>query len=118
MSEFGTGFAYNLGLFLCHEERRYELKKRYEGKEYALDWPQRWFNGASDHLYDLKIPDNFSHKESAHEFEAKCFKWKNAMSKTDMPTEDDVSWTIQTAKDLLRAWDVQCGIESEKGEWE
>src|SRR5438552_18754349 len=42
-SEFGKGLSYCLGLFLAHAERDQRLG------------PELWFNGASDHLYDLQV---------------------------------------------------------------
>lgn len=108
MSEFGTGFAYNLGLFLCHAER----KEIYKNKGYEAC---RWFGGASDHLIAFVIPNNFSHKELAEKLRDKCLEWRDYGS---IATWEDVIWALQIAIDLLRAWDVQCGIESEKGDYE
>lgn len=108
MSEFGTGFSYNLGLFLCHDERRDRYKKA------GMMSASSWFNGAADHLFDIKIPENFSDKELAEKFVSSSLSWKA----NDHAQWEDTDWAIQTAKDLLRAWDVQCGIESERGNWE
>jgi len=123
MSEFGTGFAYCLGLFLCHDERRARYQEsrsdyvKERGKpSYDIYSASLWFNGAADHLFDMVIPDSFSHKELAEEFKSKCLNWRNEWEVK--ATWEDAQWAIQTAKDLLRAWDAQCGIESEKGDYE
>jgi len=55
-SEFGQGLTYCLGLFLAHEWNLKEMEKTYS-KVGLNDWVSIWFNGASDHLYDLEIPD-------------------------------------------------------------
>lgn len=117
MSEFGTGFVYNLGLFLCHDERQHSLMDAYKDINSIVGWAVMWFSGATDHLQDIKIPDNFSERALAEEFVEKCWSWRMACGE-EAPTAENVKWAIQTAKDLLRAWDVQCGIESEKGGWE
>jgi len=105
MSEFGTGLTYCLGLFLAHAER-----SRFKD-DYGM-----WFNGAADHLFDLKtdgLTDN-ALKDRIKVFQNKCLDWR-----LDRPvTNDDYHWAIQEAKDLLRLIDSHFGIETEKGEWE
>jgi hypothetical protein len=63
-SEFGKGFIYNLILFSMHWWRHFESIETYkrigETEEYGLE---RWFNGASDHLYELEIPEQFKNKK-------------------------------------------------------
>ena len=55
-SEFGKGFVYNLILFASHFER--EIFKVQNKKDFRI-----WFNGASDHLYELEIPKQFKNTE-------------------------------------------------------
>lgn len=60
-SEFGKGFIYNLILFAAHFERAFNrgikpLDMKYY--QYGL-----WFNGASDHLYELEIPEKWDNHE-------------------------------------------------------
>lgn len=54
-SEFGKGFVYNLVLFAKHHSFRL---KRNEDDDYSL-----WFNGSSDHLYELEIPKQWEGTE-------------------------------------------------------
>jgi len=65
-SEFGTGCLYNLGLFLKHwltlrDEKKLneEMSKKYPesnwGDSRAIEMTM---NGASDHFYNMEIPEN------------------------------------------------------------
>lgn len=115
MSEFGTGFAYCLGLFLCHDERT----KKYRELEKNVsigDWPSMWFNGAADHLFDLQIPNIFidEKKKEIQDFKDRCIHYRV----NDTCTWKDVENEIQNAKDFLRQFDEALGIKSEKGDWE
>lgn len=62
MSEFGTGFIYNLILFAKHFERARHDKELYEKSSVEYHY-YLFFNGASDHFYDLKIPKQFKNTE-------------------------------------------------------
>lgn len=56
-SEFGKGTIYPLLLWACHLER---IMYKYPVGEadYSL-----WFNGASDHLFELEIPKQWQKKK-------------------------------------------------------
>lgn len=110
MSEFGTGYAYCLGLFLAHAERISEYRKT------SIINASLWFNGAADHLHGLEIPNSIPDEKQAEisEWRLKCLHWRL----DDSATWEDADKALQTAKDLLLAWDLQCGINAEKGEWE
>jgi len=102
-SEFGKGFTYCIGLFLAHAERDKEA-----------DGSQLWFYGATDHIFELVIPDNFVLKAECESWRDECrsFRYNRKY------TKDDVFNAVSKAKNFLLAWDKQCGIPAEKGEWE
>lgn len=111
MSEFGRGYAYNLGLFLAHSDRIKEYNNMSNGASL-------WFNGAADHLFELEIPEIFSpsRKEEIKKWRDICLKFRLDLS--NKCTFNEVSKAIQYAKDLLREWDQLNNIPSEKGDWE
>ena len=125
-SEFGKGLCYCLGLFLCHSERERlynkEVAKKlnYSEEQAGKRNAKMWFNGASDHLYDLQIPENLpvSLKKRLAEVCKKAIHWGHGFDSNDQPTEEDKKWAIQEAKDLLRLIDEHFGVETQKGDWE
>lgn len=117
-SEFGQGLCYCLALFLCHSERDYLITGK-DIEKGIINKPYLWFYGASDHLYDLQIPQDFpdSIKKRLSNFQNKVLHWRMPMDRKT-PTKKDKKWAIQEAKDLIRLIDKHFGIEVEKGEWE
>ena len=111
MSEFGKGLTYCLGLFLAHAERKIEIIK---------EKADSWFNMASDHLYELQIPEELpiKLKKRLARLKGKSIHWGHGFDSQDQPTENDVIWAIDEAKDLLRLIDKFHGIETEKGDSE
>jgi len=69
-SEFGKGFIYNLILFAKHFERLQKQLETYQDMRGKMSNEEKangrlftdgraiemWFNGAADHLFELKIP--------------------------------------------------------------
>jgi len=107
MSEFGKGLTYCIGLFLAHAERAIFQD------DYGM-----WFNGASDHLYELDpstLPKRLENR--VNRFKDKCIEWR-LMWGDDKPTKENFEWSIQEAKDLLRAIDKNNGVKTKKGGWE
>lgn len=132
-SEFGMGLAYCLGLFLAHE-RAFEESKRYMGEmqkevkeemkkaglpTYEHDsWAEIWFNGASDHVYDLQVMHApIMLRGRLETFKDKVLNWGHGFNEKG-PTKDDVAWALQEAKDLLRLLDQAHGVPTKKGQWE
>lgn len=115
MSEFGKGLTYCLGLFLAHAERLKDKKV----KEILGESEDLWFNGASDHLYELQIPENLPADLSNRLaiLRDKCLEWGHGY-KESKATKQDRDWSIQETKDLLREIDSFYGIKTEKGDWE
>lgn len=121
-SEFGKGLCYCLGLFLAHAEGFRRYKEMHKGMaDGPMGAADMWFNGASDHLYDF-MPDyapTTALQERCQEFKNKCFKWRGSCVNDDPdPTEDNVHWALQEAKDLLREIDLHHNIPAVKGSWE
>ncbi len=117
-SEFGKGLTYCLGLFLCHSERDYLMTEddRIKG---IINKPHMWFYAAADHIYELQIPKTLSKElqKRLKEFKHKVMSWRLPMNEKDNATDEDKSWAIQEAKDLLRAIDMEFGIKTAEGEW-
>lgn len=113
-SEFGSGFAYCLGLFLCHDERRIQYKEL-EGERTIDIWPMMWFSGAADHLFEMHIPDQLDdyNKARAAAFRSACIHWR-----MEVCAWEDVEWAINEAKALLLAWDKACGLPAIKARHE
>ena len=116
MSEFGTGCTYCLGLFLAHAERG-------RGKDLMERpmWPSMWFNAASDHLYELQIPELASEelKTRLEELQDKSLEWGHGsgLLSGDV-TEEDVDWAIKEAKELLMLIDEELiKVTTEEAEW-
>lgn len=110
MNDFGKGFTYCIGLFLAHQHM--EIGKPRNAN--------LWFNGASDHLYELQIPDNFIEKDACKAWQELVLAYGHGIEYLcgSNLTEKDVSWALEKAKEYLLSWDKQCGIETEKGQWE
>lgn len=112
-SEFGKGLTYCIGLFLAHSER--EIHNTGTDRDYAL-----WFNGSSDHLYDLdlsKVEGN-SLKKRLSEWRGKIIHWGHGFSPPNA-TEKDFNWSVQQAKNFLREIDDKLiGSKTIKGSWE
>ena len=128
-SDFGMGCGYCLGLFLAHADRYASDKKSYQAIEKAMKEKQPdysvtssaasiWFYGAADHLYEFSIPNVMSSKfiKRAKKFELFVMSRRLVMD-GPMPTEKDVVWAIEEAKELLRLLDEEHGIKTKKAQW-
>lgn len=118
MSEFGKGFTYCIVLFLKHAERYTDISNFLDNPLGCLIW----FNGASDHLYELEIPNQLPEKlrKRIAKWQSKCLdlghgKHLNAERKL---TEDDVIWAINEAQEILRSVDTFLGVKTAKGQFE
>lgn len=109
-SEFGQGFAYCLALFMAHQH----MDLRDEGRA------NLWFNGASDHLYDLKVPENFVLKEECEAWRDKVLDYGHGLDYLCAKNlkEKHIQWALEKCKKFLMAWDRQNGIDVIKGTWE
>ena len=89
-----------------------------KGNDYYSTWPMMWFNGASDHLYDLEteVKDE-AIKIRLVALKDKALTWGHGFgSDNPAPTFEDVMWAVKEAKDLLREIDSKLlGVETEQG---
>ncbi len=108
-SEFGKGFTYCIGLFLAHQHMM---------ESYQKESPYLWFNGASDHLFELQIRDNFVLKDACLAWKEEVLDLGHGRGLMEKGNFDDIAWSLNKAKEFLMAWDKQCGIDVEKGRWE
>ncbi len=113
MSEFGKGLVYCLGLFLAHQFQWSETRETL--KEY---WVQSWFNGASDHLYDLQYEKAPTHElnDRLKILREKALEWGHGFKV--LATEKEVEWALNEVKDILFEIDKYYGIPAEKEDWE
>lgn len=114
MSEFGKGFTYCIGLFLMHVDRITSDKEIYAKINHPERAYEMWFNAAADHLYELQIPDNFKLKKECENWQNKCIEFRLSHK----VTEKDFTWALEKARQFLRAWDKQMGIDVMKGDYE
>lgn len=110
-SDFGSGCAYCLGLFVAHEFKRINIDNKFE--------VSLWFNGAADHLFDLVIPNEFNDKikERLAKFQEKCLGWRLPLETKEFPNVKDYNWAINEAKELLRLIDEENGIKTKEAVW-
>jgi hypothetical protein len=111
-SEFGKGLVYCLGLFLSHAERYNE-----KNEEIFSNNAEMWFNGASDHLYEIEIPKNINKKlrDRIRNFQDKCLEYGHGFKGNIK--EKNVIWAIQEAKDLLFEIDKLLKVNPIKATW-
>ena len=131
-SEFGKGLAYCLGLFLAHADRFRDEKQTYKHlnraaveKElhatYTTIEAERWFSGASEHLYGLQVthaPKVLQKRLTS--FREKCVTWGRGfeLDRKSTPTKKDFEWAIREAKDLLFELDRLGGVKPTKATYE
>jgi len=109
-SKFGRGLVYNLGMFLAHAERYTS-----QGSLFA---PETWFNGASDHLYEIEW-ESIKNKRLQNRlvsFIDKCLGWGHGFP-SKKSTPNDREWAIAEAKTILRLIDRSNNIKSTVAEW-
>jgi hypothetical protein len=113
MSEFGKGLSYCLGLYLEHAWMWRSAGSRDEIKGGAL----LWANGASDHLYELEIPENLPMELQARlkAFREKNLNWGHGFKGSE-PTIADMNDSISEAHNLLLEIDKAYGIDAEQAD--
>lgn len=116
-SDFGKGFIYNLILFSMHWWR-WEKEKEYykDNEEQGLEF---WFNGASDHFYELDIPEQFKNTKIgklAQKIKDNGLYFGHGFQKK--PTQKDFDNIFEDIKKLSILIDKELGIDDIKGTWE
>jgi len=113
-SEFGRGFIYNLILFSKHWWKHYDNLEKYYITEKALEM---WFNGASDHLYELEIPERYKGTEIgrlAKWIQDKGLYWGHGFERK--PTQKDFDRMFKKIEKLARLIDNELGVETKEAE--
>jgi hypothetical protein len=127
-SDFGQGLVYCLGLFLAHAERsmyssekaEQEAEERFKKfgkvKDYSY-MADMWFNAASDHLYELQIPEYLPEdlKKRLGVLQSKAIHFGHGFANDS--TKKDKEWAIEEAKELLRLIDEYFKIKTNEATW-
>lgn len=117
-SEFGAGLTYCIGLFLAHTER--SGREVYKKIGAPPSWAEMWFNGASDHCYELDTSTikNKKLREDIEKWREKVLHWGHGFSEP-WAAEKDLDWALGKAKEFLRIIDEKLlKIKTIKGQWE
>ena|SRR3990167_7291000 len=113
-SKFGKGFIYNLILFASHFER----EKAGTKFDYSI-----LFNEASDHLYELTIPEQWQGKEigkiakQIQDLSLEIGHGKRMMENSPQ-VKEDFEKVVKLTKELGFLIDEELGIKPIKGNWE
>lgn len=86
----------------------------------AEDGAEMWFNGASDHLYEMQIPDSLPEdlRSKLDGFKTHVLNWGHGFDMNrQRATKKDVQWSIETAMNLLMEIDKLHGFEVEEADW-
>ena len=125
-SSFGRGLTYCLGLFLAHAAE-YKLNKilfktdtKSTNSRMIYILPKRWFRLASNHLFDLEIPNTLPQtlKKRLKAFKNTCLVFGDSTLNYSIVREQDVKDMLDEAKDLLREIDTAFKIKTEKAQSE
>jgi hypothetical protein len=116
-SEFGKGFVYNLILFAKHFENSMAAKNETLGREtYDL-----WFNGASDHLYELEIPKQWEDHEigkKAKELQDLALDIGHGSRMMQIIDKSEFTKVVELTKEIALLIDKELGVEPIKGQFE
>ncbi len=121
-SEFGKGFIYNLILFAKHwAHMRDEIERVKENvPKLRKDWGYDiWFNGASDHFYELEIPEQWKRKEIgklAAELQSNSLHLGHHFPIIHA-TEKDFVETFEKLEKLAMLIDKELGLDPVKAMW-
>lgn len=124
-SEFGQGFIYNLVLFAEHfgrVELFERMDKEVSGKKITPIGASCWFNGASDHLFHIIVPEQFKKTKIGKKvLELQLFALDIGHGKRMM--DSSVNWKdyekVRTlTKEIAFLIDKKIGIKPIKAEWE
>lgn len=125
-SEFGKGLVICLVKFAEHRRSWQEQKSLY--KEMEKKSPELFnvrraveihFNGASDHLYEIKVPTKWKRKElgkRVKELRDFGIKMGHGFTKTEW-TEADVTKAYDMCQEIAILIDTELGLEPQIGTW-
>ena len=111
LSEFGKGFISCLVNFAAHFERDYKMFEEFGG--------EMWFNGASDHLYEITTPSG----EQWNEVREKVKQLKehglhigHGFSGEQF-SKEDILTAFKLTREIAVLTDKVLGLESDSGQW-
>ena len=118
-SEFGTGFIYNLVLFAKHwKMMSEEIEKMNTEPGHFIDGYDLWFNGASDHFYELEVPEKWKKHaigRLAKKIQTRALYLGHGFK--DKATKKDYDQIFVDLEKLARMVDKELGIKTKKAEW-
>ena len=125
-SDFGKGFIYNLILWTKHINFDEKLSERWQEVNKIIgknDGYSCWFNGASDHLFDLEIPKKWQRNKIgklAKQLQDLALEigHGNRMMDTSEKVVKDHRKVIELTKELAFEIDKKLGVEPIKANYE
>lgn len=117
-SEFGKGFVYNLVLFAKHWAYNIEYRKEQAKTQPDAFW--YWFNGASDHLYELEIPKQWQKKKIgklARHIQDTALKLGHDFASEHKATEKAYETIFEELEQLCLLIDKELGLKPIKADW-
>lgn len=120
-SDFGAGFIYNLVLFAEHRFMDFDLSKDTASLVRAT-----WFNGSSDHLYELEVPESLPAdlKKKISAFRDKMLDLghgKGFLARINpdvaVDVEKDIGEALSELHDICVGIDRHLGVETKLAEW-
>lgn len=113
-SEFGKGLTYCISLFLVHQMMFTEDIQNEKISPYI------WFNGASDHLFELdtsQIKDKNLKKE-IDKWANQVIRWGHGFPQKKV-TKENMDWALNKAKYFLRKIDeIMLNTPTIQAQWD
>jgi len=123
-SEFGKGLVTCLVKFAGHFDKYIIMKEKYrilKMDEKEVGW--MWFNGASDHLYEIEVPkgkDWDKIRKKINYLKSEGLSWghgnkgfNKSLEENDKKFNELMDLTFEIAVDI----DKKLGLNAEIGEW-
>lgn len=126
-SEFGKGLVICLVKFAEHQARWQEQKKFYQdiNKKHPehfreSDAVEIHMNGASDHLYEIEVPEAWKGTEidsKVTELQDLGLAMGHGFRQKKVWTEADVLGAYELAEEIALLIDKKLGLDAQKGQW-
>jgi hypothetical protein len=121
-SEFGKGFIYNLVLFAKHWGnlrsdfiRPFEKIKSTEGRAISI-----WMNGASDHFFELKIPEKWRRRKIgklAKWLKETALDYGHGVRMMDEVSKKEFDEIFSKLEELCILIDKELGVDAIEATW-
>ena len=119
-SEYGKGFVYNLILFAKHWMMKSDKKEYWEKQGTPNKFYQLWFDGSSDHLYDIQIPKIFKGTEieiMVKELKNTALEIGHGISLKNNGTEKDFKRVFELTEKIALEVDKYFEVDSIKADY-